>query len=876
MPVPAADTVVVAGDTTNRGARDSLLPLRAPADSLLYDVLYDDPLTEIDSIATDTLKPKQRKEKKAFLEDPISGRNRDSLVYNLREKTVYIYKEGDVDYQEMNLKADYMRIRMGTKEIHAYGITDSLGKKTRPEFTEGGTVYTMDTINYNIDTKKAKIKGVATREGEGFLIGKDIKKMEDNTINIAHGQYTTCDHIDHPHFYLEMSKAKMIPGKKIIVGPSWLVMEDVPIYFPLIPFGFFPIMQERGSGFIVPTYGEEASRGFFLRDGGYYFAFNDYIDVEVLGGYYSLGSWSVSAASRYIKRYRYTGDLSFAYDKVVSGEVGDLNYSNSYNYRLVWNHRQDSKFRPGTTFTANVNFSSSGYDQRASADPRDYVNTQTSSSVTYSKNWTGTPMSFNTSITVTQRVSDSTYNFTLPINFSASRITPFKRRNAVGRQRWYEKITTSYTGSFANNVTVKEKDLFTPQMAKDLNSTITHTIPLQTSLTLFNYINVTPGANYTENWSFRSFQQEWDPATKAQMITDTTYGFYRTFNYGFNVSATTKIYGIYQFKNKKSKLQAVRHMITPLVGMSFTPNFKDPSYGFWKPIQTDSTGTIGYYSPYTNAPGGNKSASMNFSLSQNLEAKVLSDRDTSGMRKIRIIDDFTVSGSYNFVADSINFSPLRLSLRTKIVEGFDLNLNATLDLYEVDQYARPINRFYLQDGKLGRISNASWSFNYSFRSSQSNREAINDMSGANSPDAQANLFNDPSMQNMDPAMRRMMMTQLYYDFEIPWNFGFSYSFNYSDNGIRKNIMQTFNLNGSVNLTPKWGITFGGGFDFKAKKPTFSPITITRDLHCWQMNLMWVPSGPAKMWSFNIGVKSALLQDLKWDKQSSRYDSLLDQ
>ncbi len=850
----------------------------------------------MDSLPADslTMLDTAKREKKSFLDDIITGRNKDSLVYDVRQKMVYIYREGDVTYQDMNLKADYMQVNMDTKNIYAYGIADSVDasgnripddsiKQTRPEFIQGGSSYTMDTITYNISSKKAKIKGVATQEGEGYLIGKDIKKMSDNTINIANGKYTTCDNVDHPHFYLAMTRAKVIPGKKVIVAPSYFVMEDVPIYFLGVPFGFFPMNKGRQSGFIMPEYGEEYVKGFFIRNGGYYFAFNDYIDVAATAGIYTLGSWEAALASRYIKRYKYSGSFNFRYSKDIIGEKTDADYVNMGNFNVTWSHQQDPKFRPNSTFSAQVNFSTSGYAKYGSQTMDQYLNTQTNSSISYSKTWAGKPFSFSTNFQHSQNSQDTTVSLSLPnIVFNISRIYPFRRRGdkAVGKQRWYEKISLQYTANMANNVTVKEKDLFTEKMFKDMRNGIQHTIPISTTMNLFNYINISPSANYTERWYFRKINREWNPETNSVENADTTYGFYRLYNYNLSVSATTKIYGLFQFKGKDPIIRAIRHVMTPSISLSYTPNFGDPKYGYWQAYQTDSTGTIGYYSPfaenYYGVPSRGQSASLSFGLTNTLEMKVRSKSDTSGTKKIKLIDNLSINGSYNFLADSLNLSTFSINLRTTIYGNFGLNVSATLDPYQVNERGQRINQFMIRKGKLGRITSASTSFGYSFNSSKSGRAAINDINSGMgpTPTAYTNFF-DTQGQQLDPNTRRALMTSQYYDFDLPWNLSFNYSFSYTNTGITKNVTQTLGFNGSLNLTPKWGVTFNGGYDFEQKKITPGVITINRDLHCWQMNFSWVPVGFRKSWSFNIAVKSSMLQDIKWDKRSSYYDNLYD-
>ncbi len=882
-PATASDSdSVQASDTAVRVAPDSLVVW---ADTLSSDS------SVADSLTGDTLAVRDTTRKGSMLEAPIKGKNRDSLVFNVRDKMVYVYGEGDITYQTMNMKADYMRINMDTRVIRAYGVNDTVDNKpvvTRPEFTENGKTYTMDTIDYNMKSKKAKIKGVATQEGEGYLIGDNVKKMTDNSINISSGRFTTCENTDHPHFYLEMTRAKFIPGKKAIFGPSYLVMEDVPIYFLGVPEGFFPMSSGPKSGFLMPTYGEEYVKGFFLRDFGYYFTFNDYIDLTLTGGIYTLGSWEAAASSRYIKRYKYSGSFSADFSKVRFGDKGSPDYTNQSNFRIQWTHTQDSKFRPGSTFSASVNFSTSGYSKYSATTINDILSTQTNSSIAYSKTWSGTPFSLSANMAVSQNSSNSTISVTLPtVVFNMSRVYPFKRKQTMGKERWYEKISVSYTGKLTNSVSTTEKELFTKQTLKDMKNGVEHTIPVSTSMTLFNYLNITPSANYTERWFFKKQERQWNPETNTVDYLEPEYGFYRLYNYNVGVSASTKLYGMYRFKNPNSKIQAFRHVITPTISFSYAPDFSHQKYGYYKAVQSDTTGRVTIYSPFAgnaySVPSSGRSMSLNFSLQQNLEMKVLSKRDTTGTRIIKLIDNFTISGSYNFLADSMNLSNISLSFRSKLTNNFGIQLSATLDPYVVTPEGRRINKLMLSRGKLGRIVSTGWSFGYSFnsknQSAPSGQALTNDITSQPIDPAYSNPFFDP-YGTMDPVLRRQYMAQTYYDFNMPWNFSFNYTISYGislvnngTTGYRKNINQTIGFNGSVNLTPKWGISFQGGFDLMTRKLTTSSISITRDLHCWQMGFSWIPFGFHKSWSFNIGVKSSMLQDLKYDKSQSMYDNL---
>ena len=842
-----------------------------------------------DSLAkplNDSVKRDTTKKKGGFLEDIITGKNTDSLVYDVKNNLVYIYNQGDITYQNMNLKADFMRVNMENKEIYAYGKPDSVdGKlsKTHPVFTEGQTSYTMDTITYNINSKKAKIKGVATQEGDGWLVGGSIKKMADNTINIQHGKYTTCDHTDHPHFYLAMTKAKIIPGKKIITGPAYLVMEDVPIYFLGIPEGFFPINMGPKSGLLMPSFGED-SKGFFIRDLGYYFKLGDHADLALRGGIYTLGSWELSAASRYIKRYKYSGNISANYSNIKYGEKGEPDYIKQNNVRIQWTHTQDPKANPGSTFSASVNFATSGYNRYSATSLNDILSTQTNSTISYSKSWAGKPISLSMNMAVSQNSQTKAIQVTLPtIAFNVSRIYPFKRKEAVGKQRWYEKISMSYSAKMTNTVSTTEQEIFSVETLKKMKNGIEHSLPVSASFNLFNYINVSPSFNYTERWYFKKVEQKWNPETNKVEYLDPQYGFYRLYNYNASVSANTTIYGMWQMKSKTSKLQAVRHTIAPQFGFSYAPDFSKQKYGFYQTVQTDSLGRHKIYSPYSDnaygVPGSGQSMALNFSLAQTLEMKVLSKRDSTGVKKVKLIDMLQISGSYNFLADSMRLSNIPISFRTTIFgSNFGLNLNATLDPYEVTPDGKRINKLMIRRGRLGRIINTGWSFGYTFKSRQDRTQAaINDINSI--PPEYINPFSDP-YGTLDPVLRRQYMAQAYYDFSMPWNLGFNYMISYSASyvnngttGVKHNVTQTIGFNASINVTQKTGIAITGGYDIMNNKLTTSSISITRDLHCWQMSFVWIPFGFHKSWSFNIGVKAASLADLKYDKSQTMYDNM---
>ncbi len=891
---PDTDTVSIRQDTTpqqrtRRSERRRSERLARPAadTAAAVAVAADTVATDVDTLTlqvADTV----RRAKKAGLDKPISGKASDSLYYDLRNKMVYIYEQGDVSYGDMNLKADFMNINLDNKNIYAYGKADTVDGApvmTRPVFTQGTTTLNMDTITYNIESQRAKIKSIATQQGDGWLVGTSVKKMEDNTINIEGGMYTTCDQTDHPHFYLAMTKAKVIPGKKAITGPAYLVMEDVPIYFLGVPEGFFPLNTGPKSGILMPTYGEEATRGFYIRGLGYYFTLSEHMDLALTGGIYTLGSWEANVRSRYIKRYKYSGNLNFDFSSVKSGDKGDADYIKQNTFKLQWTHSQDAKANPGSTFSASVNLASSGYSKYSANTLNDMLSTQTNSSISYSKNWAGTPFSLSMNMAVSQNSQTKAISVTLPtVSFNVSRFYPFKRAVKIGKDRWYEKISMSYSGKLTNSVSATESDIFSRQTLDNMRNGVQHTIPVQASFNVFNYINITPSFNYNERWYFKKVDRQWNPETNTAEELDPQYGFYRLYDYTTALSFSTTLYGMWQVreKYKNFKLQAIRHTFSPSISFSYAPDFSNQKYGYFKTVQSDSTGRTTVYSPFADnaygTPSQGRSMAMSFSLSQSLEAKVLSKRDSTGIKKISLIDDFSISGSYNFLADSMKLSNISLSLRSTFSGKIGINLRATLDPYEVSPEGIRYNKLTWRRGNLGRIINTGWSFGYSFKSRDNTKQpAINDINSV--PPEYMNPFYDP-YGTMDPVLRRQYMANAYYDFSLPWNIGFNYAVNYSvsyvnngTTGIRRNITQTIGFNGSITFSPKMAATFSGGYDIATNKLTTSSISITRDLHCWQMSFSWIPFGYYKSWSFHIGVKAASLQDLKYDKSQSMYDNL---
>lgn len=825
------------------------------------------------------------------LEGPVIGSVQDSLVYDVRGRHLYKYKTAQLQYTDLKMNADYIKMDFNTNDVEAHGTYDTIQEKyLRPVFVQDQTEYELDSVRYNVSSKKALIWGVRTQEGDGFITGGLVKKMPDDVIHMKGGRYTTCD-LECPHYYLQMTKGTVEPHKKVVFGPAYMVFEDVPFYILGVPFGFFPQQGSRKSGFIVPSFGEEQTRGFYLREGGFYFVFNDYVDVKLLGGIYTLGSWEFGVESNYKKRYKYSGNLQFDFAKDIFGEKGSADYVNQKNVKLVWTHRQDSKFRPNSTFSASVNYASSKYNQYNATNMNDYLSSQTSSSIAYSKNWAGKPFSLSVNMSHSQSLIDSSMSMTFPSAvFNVSRVNPFKRKVQLGKERWYEKISFTYQAQLQNTANFKSDEFMKKEMIDNMRYGVQHQLPISASFTALKYFNITPGASYTERWYFRKIYREWDPNSGQVQVGDTTKGFYRVFNYNFSVSANTRMYMTYTF-GKGAKPARLRHMITPTISFTYTPDFGKAKYGYYETIQKNKEGETMTYSPFQNelygVPSNGAAMALNFSIGNTLELKVPSDRDTTGYRKIKLIEALNISSGYNFLLDSLRLSPFSVSLRTTLFKGVNLNVSSTFDPYQVDENGRRINKFFIRTRKgLARLTNVSTSFGYSF-SSPARRKS--DVPASNNPDNnawqatnhaadmmesnEATFFTQTENQYATSMRRAQMLASQYYDFDIPWSVGLSYSFGWSRSGKRINQTQTVSFNGSVNLTEKWAVEFGAGYDIVKGKLTPGTVMLRRDMHCWQATFSWVPVGFRQSWNFAIRIKSQVLADLlKYRKSRSFLDN----
>jgi len=867
---------------------DSLISISP--DSLAIPAISDSLALPADSLLADTLQA-QAKEKKPVLEATINYNAQDSIIVALDGQKVYMYKGGVVTYENIELQADYIILDLNTKEVYAEGLPDSVGvMQGNPIFKDGTDEFECKTLRYNFRSQKGIIEDVKTEQGEGYVHSERTKKVSKDAFILKNGKYTTCD-ADHPHFYLKMTKAKVISNKKIITGPAYMVLEDFPIYFPILPFGFFPNSPSYSSGIIIPSYGEENSRGFFLREGGYYWAASQYFDVTLKGDIYSKGSWGTYFNTNYRKRYKFNGSMNIRYNVNKYSEEGLPDYSRSPGFSIQWTHSQDSKANPYQSFSASVNMSTSSYDKQNSYNVYSYLNSQKSSSISYSKKWENSPFNMSVNFRHSQNSSDSTMTISFPeMTFSMSKIYPFRSKNRVGKVKFWEKISIGYTGNIKNSIKAREDSIFQKSLLKDWQNGWQHNIPITLpSFNLLKYINMSPSFNYKERWYTNEVQSKYifNHVTGEEMILkDTIWGFKRNYEYSYSLSASTNIYGMYLIKNPNSRIKAIRHKMTPTMSFSYRPDFGDPKYGFWDSY-VDAKGNIKYFNRFQNAVFGStsrgESGAISFGLSNNIEAKVAAKNDTISadggdksedkFKKVKILENLSFSGSYNLVADSLNLSNIAIRGRTTI-KGISINFGGTVNPYLTDTTGSVVINQYAWNhrsgfAKLGRLTNANLSFGLSFKSK--------DKKGGNAG-AGGSPKNTSDETGLDefgqPLPVLMMIGPQYYDFSIPWEFRLDYTMSYAKtNPFRSaRINQSVNFNGRMSLTDKWNMTMTTNFDIQAKKFSFTTFNVSRSLHCWSMSFNFVPFGDRKSYSFSLNASSSMLKDLKIDKNRSWYDN----
>lgn len=861
-----------------------------------------------DSIYLDSL----NRQKKNGIDAPVTFSANDSMVYDAQNKTAFLYGTSNVKYENMDLKSERIYLNMDSSLVHATGVRDTAtkGLTGTPVFSMGSDNYESDTMAFNFKSKKGLIQNVTTQQQEGFLSSQLSKRNDKGEIFLKHGRYTTCDK-DCPDFYIALSRAKVRPGKDVVFGPAYLVVADVPL--PLaIPYGFFPFSKKYSSGFIMPSYGDESTRGFYLRDGGYYFALSDKWDLKLLGEIYTKGSWGLSVATNYRKRYRYNGTFYAAYQDTKTGDKGLPDYTRQQSFKIQWSHRQDQKASPYSSLAASVNFATSSYERNnlgSLYNPQTLTQTTRTSSVSWGTNFSSIGLSLSATANLNQNMSDSSIALTLPdLNISLSRFYPFKRRHAVGAERWYEKISVSYTGQISNSINTKEDRLLRSNLIKDWRNGMQHRIPVSGNFTLFNYINVSPSFNFTDRMYTNKVTKSWNRTTQKE-VSDTTYGFHNIYNWDLSLSASTKLYGMF-IPNRKifgDKIQAIRHVITPSVSFSYAPDFGSSRYGYYSTYQrTNADGSVELvdYSPYSNGlygvPGRGKTGNVSFSFDNNIEMKIKSDKDSTGIRKISIIDNLGFRMSYNMAAKEKPWSDLSVDLRLKWWKNYTFNLNAVFAsyAYELDSNGKPYvgNHTYWGMGKIGRFQGMSQNISYTLTP-----EKIKKLfGGGDDDDDTKSKRNDPEAEGVDTDIESNVDDDMiegqrsarrkgsghkaktdddgYMSFSMPWSITFGYGitmresndinrFNYKTMRYPYTFSQTLNFSGNLRISDGWNISFSSGYDFEHHALSMTTASLQRDLHCFNMSCQ-VVLAPYTSYNFTFRCNASTLTDaLKYDKRS---------
>ena len=860
----------------------------------------------IDSLSGDTiLLDTIGKKKKQPLDAPVDYEAKDSLVFT-QGGFATLYGDGKVNYEKIELTSAVITMNMDSSTVYARGVTDSTGVETgTPIFKEGETPYESKIMRYNFKSKKGFINGIVTQQGEGYVTSENAKKGPNNEIYLRSGKYTTCDH-EHPHFYLKLSMAKVRPKKNVVFGPAHPVVEDVPLPVA-IPFGFFPFSSSYQSGFIMPTYGDEMNRGFYLRDGGYYFAISDNMDLKLLGEIFTKGSWGLSTQSNYVKRYKYGGSFNASYIVTKTGEKNMPDYMVTKDFKIAWSHRQDAKASPNSTFSANVNFATSSYDRRNLSslyNPEQYSNNTKASSVSYSRTFPEIGLNISSTFNITQNTRDSSISVTLPdLNVSLNRIYPFKRKKALGEERWYEKISLQYTGRMTNSISTKDNMLFKHSLGEWRNG-MQHTIPVSATFTLFKYFNVVPSFNYTERWYMNKVMQSYDPTVQGNVRKDTISGFNRVYNYNLSLQVNTKLYGFYKpWKMFGDKVQNIRHVFTPSVSFSYAPDFGQTKYGYYDTYTyTDNNGEVRMveYSPYQGmafgVPGKGMQKSFNFSVDNNVEMKIKSDKDTTGVKKISLIDQLSANISYNAAAQTRPWSDLSMNLRLKLTKSYTFNMNASFATYAY-QYDKNGNiivgdRTEWSYGRFGRFQGYSGSFSYTL-----NNDTFKKLFGPkeeddkDKKDDEDDEYDDEYMTEEEEAELKKKQSQPrktekaavssdgYLAFKMPWSLSLSYSYSIREDKNKEKfnrktmrypyaLTHSLNASGNLKLGSRWNINYSSGYDFTQKKMSMTTVNISRDLHCFTMSCGLV-FGPFTSYNFSIRALSGMLTDaLKWDQRSN--------
>lgn len=863
-----------------------------------------------DSLRLDSINRK----KKNGIDAPVNYQADDSLVYMASTNTAHLYGSAEVKYENMDLKSDKIKLSLDSSLVHATGSKDTTAKdgiKGKPVFVMGQDTYDTDTMSFNFKTKKGFIKHVYTKQEDGFLTSEQSKRNDNGEIYLAHGRYTTCD-APHPDFYIALSRAKVRPGKDVVFGPAYLVVADVPLPFA-IPYGFFPFTKSYSSGFIMPTYGDENSRGFYLRDGGYYFAMSDKWDLKLLGEIYTKGSWGFSAASNYRKRYKYSGSFLFSYQDTKTGDKGMPDFSEQKSFKLQWSHRQDPKANPFSSLAASVNFASSKYERNnltSMYNPQSLTQSTRTSSVSWSTTFSSIGLSLSSSANLSQNMRDSSIAMTLPdLNINISRFYPFRRKHQVGDEKWYEKISMSYTGQLSNSINTKEDKLMHSNLIKDWKNGMQHNIPISGNFTLFNYINISPSFNFTDRMYSSKVIRSWDQATQEE-VRDTTYGFHNVYNWNLSLSANTKLY-LFAIPNRKifgDKIQAIRNVITPQISFSYAPDFGASRYGYYQTYQkTDADGNVSLveYSPYSDqlysVPGKGKTGSISMDLSNNLEMKIKSDEDSTGYKKISLIDELGASMSYNMAASYHKWSDLSMRLRLKWWKNYTFNMNAVFATYawDLDENGKPYvgNHTEWGRGRFGRFQGMSQNISYTLTPEKiaklfgggsdedkdnKNKDNKDDDDEGIDTDINSNV-DDEMIKAQNGAKKKSGGGKAstdddgYMRFSMPWSITFGYGitmrentsgkFNYKTMRYPYSFSQTLNMSGNLRISDGWNISFSSGYDFDNHKMSMTTASLQRDLHCFNMSCS-VVLAPYTSYNFTFRCNASTLTDaLKYDKRS---------
>lgn len=842
-----------------------------------------------DTISKDTLFPGIRRASKSAIDKQVKYTAVELIKRDVANKKVILTKDAVVNYGEIEIKADSIVFDMTTNLLFAIGRTDTAGKLIgSPVFKEGSQEFEAKELTYNFKTRKALVRNIVTKQAGGLLHSNFTKLLEDGTSNILKSTYSTCD-ADTPHFYINLPKAKVYPGEKIISGPGNLVVEGIPL--PLvIPFGYFPVNTKKAaSGILFPQIGEENKRGYSLTDGGYYFAISHYFDLTIKGSLYSNGSWVGTAQTSYNRLYKYNGNFSFNYANNISGHKGLNDYSKSTNYRLGWTYTQDPKSAPGSRFSASVNMSSSGYEKNNSYVVNDHATTQKQSSISYSKSWEGTPFNFSTSMNHSQNAKTNNILLNLPkANFNVGRIYPLKNKNNPGPVKWYQELQFQYSASLDNQINTKDSLLFSKEVWSNMKSGFKHEAPLSLQIRPFKNFSISPSVTYSAVMYTSKIHKYWDD-TKDSVFTKTSRGAYygQAVNPSVSLSYNPQIYGMYTFTNPNSRVQAVRHVMKPSVGFNFVPSLPGLSSKMYEKVQRDTTGdnfeeySI-YYGGIYNTPSlSRRSGSVSFSLTNILEAKVFDKNDTTGKaKKVKIIDNFAINTSYNVFADSMRWAPITMRLVTKLFNNIDISLASGFSLYGMDKTGRAINQFaFAQNNKLLRFTNFQSSIDFSLsdlltgdktkNKSNAKTNSGQDMFDQGTGREQGMGQNQTGQQNTTSVARDEFG---YQKFDVPWTCNIGYTFDYSKPGLKASLRQIFTLRGNVTLTKPMSVTYTSGYDVTEKAISMTSIGIQRDLHCWVMSFNWIPVGNMKGWNFTIRAKESVLGDLKYERRKDYHDS----